>query len=267
MKNHKSTVLDALLYLVVYMAIQVIVGGIIGAIFGGEVSTTMLLTSFSIVNGLTILTFWLTRWTPISPKYLRKRHWDVLFWTILMPLGLVIPLNLIQESLPFSTETESLKALEKLVTNQWGLLLVGFVAPIAEEMVFRGAILRSLLHLFDSKKEWNEISKKRWRITAVIIAALTFGLVHLNPGQIVNATLMGLLLGYLYVRTGSMLPCIVFHCINNTIVYIIERTIPNIDDMTMLQLAGSKMHLALYIIFSLCIFLPSLIQFHQRTQK
>ena len=44
-------------------------------------------------------------------------------------------------------------------------------------------------------------------------------ILHLIPQQVINAFMVGLVLGYIYYRTGSLLPVILIHCINNAISY------------------------------------------------
>ncbi|UYZ64535.1 CPBP family intramembrane glutamic endopeptidase [Hymenobacter weizhouensis] len=81
-------------------------------------------------------------------------------------------------------------------------LMVGISAPILEEVLFRGILLTGLLRNY---RPW----------VAIAQSALLFGLFHLNPVQIVSAGLMGLLLGWLYYRTHSLLLCIMVHALNN----------------------------------------------------
>ncbi|WP_455669680.1 CPBP family intramembrane glutamic endopeptidase [Phocaeicola sp.] len=88
--------------------------------------------------------------------------------------------------------------------NFFGFLSIALIIPILEELLFRGAIEGNLL-----KKGW----KPKW---AILVSALIFGLVHGNPAQIPFAFLIGLLFGWLYYRTGSVIPGIVGHVINNT---------------------------------------------------
>ena len=84
-----------------------------------------------------------------------------------------------------------------------GVLCIALLAPIAEELLFRGAIQHRLF--------------QRWQrpLWAVVGSALIFGLAHLNPMQIPFAMLMGLALGWVYQQTGSLLLCIVMHMVNN----------------------------------------------------
>ena len=54
----------------------------------------------------------------------------------------------------------------------------------------------------------------------MLLSALLFGLIHGIPVQIVNAFVVGLILGYIYLRTRSLMSVIVLHAINNGLAYI-----------------------------------------------
>lgn len=95
--------------------------------------------------------------------------------------------------------------------NVWGVLSMALAAPILEECLFRGAIEGHLL------RTW----QRPW--LAVTVSALVFGLIHMNPVQMVFAFLAGLVFGWLYYRTGSVLPGIVGHILNNTMAVITLR--------------------------------------------
>lgn len=89
--------------------------------------------------------------------------------------------------------------------NVVGMLAIGLVGPVAEEIVFRGAIEGHLL------KKWKN---PKW---AILVSALLFGAIHFNPAQIPFAFLIGLLLGWLYYRSGSLLLVIIIHVLNNSL--------------------------------------------------
>jgi membrane protease YdiL (CAAX protease family) len=50
-----------------------------------------------------------------------------------------------------------------------------------------------------------------------VVASAIFGIVHLNPIQVFYAFFLGLVFGWLYYRTGSLMPCIVGHVLNNSL--------------------------------------------------
>lgn len=79
-------------------------------------------------------------------------------------------------------------------------LYVCFIGPIAEELLFRGIVLRTL-------KPWG-------KQTAILISALVFGLFHGNVVQIPFAFAVGVVLGYVAVEY-SIVWAIVLHVINN----------------------------------------------------
>lgn len=82
------------------------------------------------------------------------------------------------------------------------LLTVGVVAPIAEELIFRGL-------LFHRMKDW----MKPW--LAIILSALAFGLYHGNAVQFIYAFFMGALFALIYHRTGTLWATIVAHMVAN----------------------------------------------------
>jgi sodium transport system permease protein len=86
----------------------------------------------------------------------------------------------------------------------WWLPFLSFaVAPaICEEIAFRGFLLSGFRHT------------GRLRL-AIGLSALTFGLMHMIPQQVLNASLLGLVLGLIAVRSRSILPGMVFHFVFN----------------------------------------------------
>ncbi|MDR7271116.1 membrane protease YdiL (CAAX protease family) [Pelomonas saccharophila] len=85
------------------------------------------------------------------------------------------------------------------------ILMTCLVAPVVEEMLFRGVILRSFLRQY-----------QRW--PAILGTALLFGLVHMNIYQCVAAFITGTLMGWLYERTRSLWPSILLHASYNSAV-------------------------------------------------
>lgn len=88
-------------------------------------------------------------------------------------------------------------------------LLVCVMAPIAEELLFRG-------YMFPALRNWRGI----W--PAAIITGLVFGAIHAGstPVQfLVPLAVFGFALCLLYVRTGSLYPCMALHAINNSIAF------------------------------------------------
>lgn len=76
-----------------------------------------------------------------------------------------------------------------------GAILLG---PILEELVFRGTILNGMLENYSPRK-------------AILLSAIIFGLVHGKPIQMVSAFLWGLLFGYTFYKTKSIVLVILLH--------------------------------------------------------
>lgn len=115
------------------------------------------------------------------------------------------------------------KWLEDLLTNmtQGDLLLkffcVSIMAPFFEEWLCRGEILRGLLNY---KRTDGSSMKPIW---AIIISAAFFALIHANPWQAVPAFIIGLLLGFVYYKTGSLLLTMLMHSCNNAMALVFSN--------------------------------------------
>jgi len=100
---------------------------------------------------------------------------------------------------------EQLKKFSVGTESTWLLVLVIAVAPaICEELAFRGFILSGLRHM-----------GHKWR--AIAVSSLFFGISHAIFQQSVVACLMGAVIGFVAVQTGSIFPGMVFHMLNNSL--------------------------------------------------
>lgn len=254
---------QTLTYLLVFIGIQFAGGAITQAAWkmvtgSPDVTATMLITSTVVVSALTITVFLWARWTEVSPNWLRSRPWMTLFWCALAALGTIVPSTWLQEQmpeLPNIIENE----FDMILANRWGYLTIGLLAPLAEEIVFRGAILKAMLN-------WNndgqQSTPNKQAFIAIIFSALLFTLIHFNPAQMPHAFLAGLLLGWMYWRTGSILPGLCFHWVNNSIAYVLYNLYPNPDLRLIDLFHGSQQHVLMAVGFSLLILLPALYQLH-----
>ncbi len=249
----------ALIYTIVFLAIQVmatfIVQGLWGLINGEvtEMNATMLIITTVFFSVVTIAVFLLAKWSEVSRHWVRTRPWIVLTWCVVAALGALIPSLWLQEQMP---ELPNLAedTFDMIMKDRWGYLTIGLLAPLAEELVFRGAVLRSLLR-------WNS---HPW--VAIAISALLFAVAHLNPAQLPHAFIIGLLLGWMYYRTDSIVPGVVYHWINNTVAYVAYNLYPN-PDLTLVDILGSQRSVWMALGFSLCILLPALFQLNLRLKK
>lgn len=102
---------------------------------------------------------------------------------------------------------DSNSALERIVTPStwiWVLLIAGILGPIFEEIMCRGVLIGGLL----------KIKCPVW--TAIILSGIIFGALHGMIIKFVGCTIFGIITGWLYCRTRSLIPGIVMHIINNS---------------------------------------------------
>lgn len=104
----------------------------------------------------------------------------------------------------FELSDKFAEQMNELSNNVIGIFSLAVLAPLLEEVLFRGAIQGYLMRRFNP-----------W--IAIVTASLIFGLVHMNPIQIFYATCIGFALGWIYYRTRSLMPVIIGHILNNSI--------------------------------------------------
>lgn len=252
----------ALIYVAAFLLFRLVVGALVPAawhlVTGIDVSQLsangpVLVTTMALFSLVSIVVFLWQRWAVVSPHWIRTRPWLVLLWSALAAVGAVIPSAFLQEQMPELPDWAG-EGLESIMNDRLGYFCVGLLAPFCEELVFRGAILRVLL-------EW---ARRPW--VAILISAILFSLIHANPAQMPHAFIIGLLLGWMYYRTGSILPGVCYHWVNNSIAYVVTRLYPD-PDLTLADILGTQQHVLMAVAFSLCIMLPSLFQLNLWMRK
>lgn len=98
----------------------------------------------------------------------------------------------------------------------WQVLLLIAVAPaICEELAFRGFILSGLRHL---GHKWG----------AIVLASVFFGLTHFMLQQSLSACVVGIVIGYVAVKTGSIFPGMLYHIVHNGSSVLLTRVTPDL---------------------------------------
>jgi sodium transport system permease protein len=151
-----------------------------------------------------------------DPKRTLRLKWPETRY-LLLAVALVLALNplvnelrpVVESLFPISSLIKS--SLAQLMSHAPGLLtsivIFALIPAICEEFAFRGFILSGLEHGHRTQ-------------SAILLSALMFGFLHVLLSlfqQLFNATLLGIVLGLLAVRSRSIIPGIVFHFINNAL--------------------------------------------------
>ncbi len=115
------------------------------------------------------------------------------------------------------------------------LILVSVFAPFFEEWLCRGMILRGLL-------------QKMHPAAAICISALFFAVIHMNPWQAIPAFAIGIVLGYVYYRTGSLKLTMLMHCVNNTVAAVSGHLDRFKDADTFMDIMSTPTYVCMYIL-------------------
>ena len=95
-------------------------------------------------------------------------------------------------------------------------ICVSIFAPLFEEWLCRGIVLRGLLTTMRPA-------------SAIAVSAAFFAVLHMNPWQALPAFLLGVVFGYVYYKTGSLKLTMLMHFVNNTMALVMSR-IPSLQD-------------------------------------
>lgn len=95
-------------------------------------------------------------------------------------------------------------------------ICVSIFAPLFEEWLCRGVVLRGLLTTMRPA-------------SAIAVSAAFFAVLHMNPWQALPAFLLGVVFGYVYYKTGSLKLTMLMHFVNNTMALVMSR-IPSLQD-------------------------------------
>ena len=102
------------------------------------------------------------------------------------------------------------------------LVLVSAITPaICEEIIFRGMILNGL------RTKFNDYA-------SIALSAFMFALIHGNLQQFIYPFLLGLIYGWLCLRTGSVIPSIIAHFVNNFLVVLLQY-LANVTGFSMIM--------------------------------
>ena len=201
----------ALKYILLFFAFQIVTTLVVtipGLILKGDMSFMVILSLAlsSILFCLYLIGKGVIRLDKIS---FAVPHWSVLVASLFALCFFTLPEAALMDTLSIPDVMDGKWA--ELLSSPLGLIAIGILLPIAEEMLFRGAVLHSLL-------DWDKLRSKPW--LAILLSAVFFGLFHLNPAQMPTAFLMGWFLGWLCYRTGSLIPGMVVHIFNNSLICI-----------------------------------------------
>lgn len=123
------------------------------------------------------------------------------------------------------------------------ILTVALIAPVLEEVIFRGVVLKDLLGRYSPLK-------------AIAVSSFLFGLVHLNPWQFVSAFGMGIIGGWIFWKTNNLILPIIVHISNNLLFALFGMYFGTqyLIDTPMQQVFGSQTNQWLAVLIAIVLF-------------
>ena len=141
----------------------------------------------------------------------------ILTYTVLFSLGLIILSDELDRVMQiFIPAPEYIMDLNKLLKPDTILgfvllfIAVGVLAPIGEELLFRGFLQQYL------EKYWADTTR------AILVTALVFSAIHMNPYWFIQIYFLGIMLGFLAWKTNSIIPPLILHGLNNTMAMLLS---------------------------------------------
>ena len=131
---------------------------------------------------------------------LRGAHWKYVVFGALGTMALSVAVS--QVGLQPEGMKQVLDIVRDLHQLALSLLLLAVLAPLVEELVFRGLLYGWLAGRWGKNVGW-------------IVSSLAFAAAHTEPAHIILVFPLGLLFGWLRQRTNSLLPSLVAHIANN----------------------------------------------------
>ena len=244
--------MDLLLIVGLYVGVQIVfslLAGLLVRLLDGDTvrgGILAMIATFAVVIPAAI---WVMRQRGVQKRSMfsfsfKKADPLMIVWGFL----LLLVMNVVIEPLVSMFPTAGLEIVNNTIIAGGGLALLSTVLliPIAEEMLFRGVIQGG-------------VSAEYGPVRAILIAAAIFGIVHIVPQQVVAAFLAGIVLGYIYYRTGSLVPVIVIHALNNAVGYIALRMAPSAAGESMRTVIGSNF--LYWLIWTACLVIFLLVMF------
>jgi sodium transport system permease protein len=165
-----------------------------------------------------LMTIMLTR-SPTQTLLLRRPPLAAPLAAVLLALTLHPCVNVLQSVVTrmYPLNEEVARQLEGLLVEPdsiWIMLLVVGVLPaVCEELAFRGFILSGMRHL-----------GHKW--TAIVLSSIFFGATHAIFQQSLIACLVGMVIGFLAIQSGSIFPAVLFHVVHNSLALLLKQVTP-----------------------------------------
>lgn len=146
-------------------------------------------------------------------------------WAFLMAIPAILLVNILQEALfPDIPDLVGADTFKEIMYHPAGLLTIMFLGPLSEELLFRGGVQTDFANIMQQ-----ECKNRFSTYLPLILSALIFAIIHLNPAQMPAAFILGFVLGFAYWWTGSLLAPVCIHVFNNALACLLFFLSPDND--------------------------------------
>jgi uncharacterized protein len=210
-------ILRAVILVVAFALLQLVAGVIMAGLSGAWVAglpagwpESMAAVGVANLFAMGVVVAWVRRRDAISWGELlpwRVTQHDLWLPALLLVLGSGVVLSEIDNYfvtyLPNADYWLKDLEMDQMATEPFAMAVVTvLIAPLTEEALFRGVILRGLL-----------ATDRRW--LAITFSGVLFAAAHVNPLHLISTSVFGVVLGWFYVRTRSLGLCFAAHALSN----------------------------------------------------
>jgi len=219
-------IIHALLVIVLLIILSVLVG----LVMQGVVKIVPVLDkwkyaiSYIVSFGITVII--VKYWIKIA--LFNSKRVKTIVYLLIIPF--IISLSILLDGIiNLFPESEMLKRMmEEIEFNVPGFIMLAIAAPVFEELIFRGIILKKFLEKYNPT-------------VAIVASAFLFGLVHYNLPQFVAAFVVGIVLGWVFWKTQSIWPGIFLHFVNNSLSFYLAKKFESVN-VTVRDIIGNNVY-------------------------
>ncbi len=250
MKDLRRTIVDAAWYVVFFLLIQFVCTSVCMLIWKDFMLNPLALGANMLASSLlTIFAYFLRRWCVEQISVVKRVRPSVYSAVFFLAVSSFLPSLGLLELLGVEENEQMNRIIMGIISSPLGFIVIALLVPLAEEIVLRGAFLRCLLDYQEKSRAngQNVFGKTYW--LPIVISAIVFGMIHGNIAQFVHATILGILLGWLYANTRTIIPGVFLHFLNNTMAFLVTTYSPESDDMKLLEMFdGNVAKLAIQLV-------------------
>jgi len=198
---------DLLAIVVVFLLSNLLMGMVVIMAFGGRLDGQVTFITYAGTFLITIaFALLLTRRRAGTLNRIMHFSWQglnpaLILWGLILMLAMNVVIEPLLDLFP-EEWYEFIK--DQITSGGWATITAVVMAPICEEILFRGIIQDSLTY-------------KRGPWSGILITSAIFGAIHGIPQQVVAGFFLGIIIGYIYWKTRSLWSAIILHGINNAL--------------------------------------------------